>query len=113
LLFGSSGRLVSGTMSNVFLVRDSRLRTPRLDSFGVSGIMRRVVLAEAALLGIEGQECDLRADDLAAAAEIFLTNARIGMWPVRELASRRLRPGRITRRLQNRLAPLLEEPADA
>lgn len=113
LLFGSSGRLVSGTMSNVFVVRDSRLLTPRLDSFGVSGIMRRVVLAEAALLGIEAEECDLRADDLAAAGEVFLTNARIGIWPVREIDSRTLKPGPITRALQSRLAPLLEEPPDA
>jgi 4-amino-4-deoxychorismate lyase len=113
LLFGGSGRLVSGTMSNVFLVRDSRLLTPRLDSFGVSGIMRRVVLAEAALLSIETEECDLRAADLAAASEIFLTNARIGIWPVREIDSRRLTPGPTTRRLQQRLVPLLEEPADA
>jgi len=113
LLFGSSGRLVSGTMSNVFLVRDSRLLTPRLDSFGVSGIMRRVVLAEATLLGIEAEERDLRADDLAAASEVFLTNARIGIWPVREIDSRPLAPGPVTRRLQKRLVPLLEEPADA
>jgi len=113
LLFGSSGRLVSGTMSNVFLVRDSRLLTPRLDSFGVWGIMRRVVLAEATLLGIESEQCDLRAEDLAACAEVFLTNARIGIWPVRAIDSRTLEPGPITRTLQSRLAPLLEEPPDA
>ena len=113
LLFGSSGRLVSGTMSNVFLVRDSRLLTPRLDSFGVWGIMRRVVLAEATLLGIESEQCDLRAEDLAACDEVFLTNARIGIWPVRAIDSRTLEPGPITRTLQSRLAPLLEEPPDA
>ena len=113
LLFGSSGRLVSGTMSNVFVVRDSRLLTPRLDSFGVSGIMRRVVLAEAALLGIEAMECDLHAEDLATASEVFLTNARIGIWPVRAIDSKQLQPGPMTRRLQKRLVPLLEEPADA
>jgi 4-amino-4-deoxychorismate lyase len=113
LLFGSSGRLACGTMSNVFLVRGTRVLTPRLDSFGVSGIMRRVVLAEAALLGIEAEECELRAADLASAAEVFLTNARIGIWPVRELESRPLTPGPVTRRLQERLVPLLEEPTDA
>jgi branched-subunit amino acid aminotransferase/4-amino-4-deoxychorismate lyase len=64
-------------------------------------------------LGIEAEECDLRAADLASAAEVFLTNARIGIWPVRELDSRPLTPGPVTRRLQERLVPLLEEPADA
>src|SRR5579871_4019371 len=44
LLFSSSGRLISGTMSNVFIVSDSRIRTPRIDRCGVAGVMRRVVL---------------------------------------------------------------------
>ena len=45
LLFSSSGALVSGSMSNVFLVHGGRLATPRLDRCGVAGVMREVVLA--------------------------------------------------------------------
>ena len=47
LLFSSSGTLVSGTMTNVFVVQGSKLRTPRVDRCGVAGVMRRVVLREA------------------------------------------------------------------
>ncbi len=36
LLFSSSGRLISGTMTNVFLVRDNEVATPRLDLCGVA-----------------------------------------------------------------------------
>ena len=60
-----------------------------------------------------GEECDLWPADLASASEIFLTNARIGIWPVRRIEERTLTPGPLTRRLQERLKPLLEEPADA
>ena len=112
LLFSSSGRLVSGTMSNVFVVEGSRLRTPRLDLCGVAGVMRRVVWREAQRAGIAIQEEVLGVADLAMADEIFLTNARIGVWPVRELDGRVLEPGPITRRIQQILAPLLEEPVD-
>jgi 4-amino-4-deoxychorismate lyase len=112
LLFSSSGRLVSGTMTNVFLVQGSRLRTPRVDRCGVAGVMRRVVLREAARVGIAAQECELTAEDLHIAEEVFLTNARVGIWPVRSLDSRALTPGPVTRRLQEALAPLLEAPAD-
>src|SRR5207248_592760 len=56
LMYSSSGALISGTMSNVFLVRDERLSTPRLDRCGVAGVMRRVVLAEAAKAGIAAEE---------------------------------------------------------
>lgn len=113
LLFSSSGRLVSGCMSNVFIVRDSRVQTPRIDVCGVSGVMRRVILSEAARAGIAAEECLLDAADLNGAQEIFLTNARIGIWPVRALESRAVPPGPVTRRLQQHLAPMLEDPRDA
>jgi 4-amino-4-deoxychorismate lyase len=111
LLFSSSGKLVSGTMSNVFIVDGSGLRTPRVDVCGVAGVMRRVVLTESLRAGIPTNESVLNADDLSKADEIFLTNARIGIWPVRALDGRTLQPGPITRRLQDMLRPLLENPA--
>ena len=113
LVFSSSGTLVSGTMSNVFLVRHGHLLTPRLDRCGVAGVMRRVVIREAAADGIAVHEAALDADDLAGAEEVFVTNARIGIWPVRTLDSREIGVGALTRRLQTCLAPLLEGPADA
>jgi 4-amino-4-deoxychorismate lyase len=113
ILFSSSGNLVSATSSNVFLVRESCLLTPRIDVCGVAGVMRRVVLREARRVGIPARECELRAQDLQAADEVFLTNARIGIWPVRTLDTRELMPGPVTRHLQSVLAPLLDEPADA
>jgi 4-amino-4-deoxychorismate lyase len=113
ILFSSSGNLVSGTMSNVFLVRESCLLTPRIDQCGVAGVMRRVVLREARRVGIPTRECELRAENLAAADEVFLTNARIGIWPVRSVDARVLTPGPVTRHLQTVLQPLLYEPADA
>ena len=113
ILFSSSGNLVSGTMTNVFLVRESVLLTPRIDQCGVAGVMRRVVLREARQLGIPTRECELRSENLQAADEVFLTNARIGIWPVRSMDDRILTPGPITRHLQTMLQPLLSEPADA
>jgi 4-amino-4-deoxychorismate lyase len=113
ILFSSSGNLVSATSSNVFLVRESCLLTPRIDLCGVAGVMRRVVLREARRVGIPARECELRAPDLQQADEVFLTNARIGIWPVRALDARELTPGPVTSHLQSVLAPLLDEPADA
>jgi 4-amino-4-deoxychorismate lyase len=112
LLFSHSGRLVSGTMSNVFIVEGHRLRTPRLNLCGVAGVMRRVVLREAERAGLSVQEDMLGVHDVHKASELFLTNARIGIWPLRELDGRGLQPGPVTRRLQQILAPLLEEPVD-
>ena len=112
LMFSSSGRLVSGVMSNVFLVEAGRVRTPRLDRCGVAGIMRAAVLRAAARLGIAVEEAALEAGDLARAHEIFLTSALIGVRPVRELAGRAVAPGPVTRALQQALAPLLAGAVD-
>ena len=41
LMFSSSGNLISGSMSNVFLVQGGRLRTPAVDRCGVAGVVAR------------------------------------------------------------------------
>jgi 4-amino-4-deoxychorismate lyase len=113
LMFSSTGNLISGTMSNVFLVEAGMLRTPRLDRCGVAGIMRSVVLREAAAAGFAAEETRLEAADLARARELFLTNALIGVRPVRALDGESRSPGAVTRELQRRLAPLLAAGGDA
>ncbi|HEV7136847.1 MAG TPA: aminodeoxychorismate lyase [Steroidobacteraceae bacterium] len=116
LMLSRSGNLVCGTMTNMFLVDGSpqspRLRTPAIDQCGVAGVMRRVVLREAARAGIAATECALLPADLAAATEVFLTNARVGVWPVSRVEERALTPGPVTRRIQSLLRPLLEDPAN-
>ncbi len=107
LLFSSSGLLISGTMSNVFLVREGRLATPRLDRCGVAGVMRAAIARVAPLAGISFAERPLTLADLNDAEEIFLTNALTAIRPVRELAGRPLGLGPATRRLQEALAPFL------
>jgi 4-amino-4-deoxychorismate lyase len=117
LMLSRSGKLVSGTMTNVFLVdgppQSPRLRTPAIDECGVEGVMRRVVLREAVRAGLDVAECALSTADLTEATEVFLTNARVGIWPVGSIGERTLTPGPITRCIQTLLRPLLEEPADA
>jgi 4-amino-4-deoxychorismate lyase len=113
LLFSRSGHLVSGTMTNVFLVRDGRLLTPSVDRCGVAGIMRRVVLEEADRLGMAISEGRFEAAELSAASEMFLTNARLGVLAVSGIDGRKVAVGPLTRRLQAALAPRLTMTADA
>jgi 4-amino-4-deoxychorismate lyase len=100
LLFGSSGRLVSGTMSNVFIVQNERLVTPRLDTCGVAGVMRRFVMQQARAAGIAVEERSIEATEVAAAGEMFFTNARLGVQPVGVLDGRTLVVGRVTEHVQ-------------
>ncbi len=97
--------VIAGTMANVFLVEHDALVTPRLEQAGVAGVMRAEVLATAQTLDIPARVEDVTRDRVLAADAVFLTNAVIGVWPVRSLPERRYEaPGALTRALQAALA---------
>jgi 4-amino-4-deoxychorismate lyase len=97
------GRVIEGTMTNVFAVRDGRLLTPELTRCGVAGVMREVVLERAPTLGITSDVTPLEMDDLLHSQELFLSNSLIGIWPVRQLGERVFPVGTVTRRLAEAL----------
>jgi len=97
LLRDVRGRLVCGTMSNVFAVIDNRLVTPALERAGVAGVMRAALIEAWRAAGVAVTERDLEPAELDGASELFLTNALIGVWPVRALGARVLAPGRYAR----------------
>ncbi|WP_289282725.1 aminotransferase class IV, partial [Methylophaga sp. UBA5088] len=52
LMLDYQDRLVEGTMSNLFLVKDEHLLTPNLNESGIEGIMRQRVIELASVLNI-------------------------------------------------------------
>lgn len=100
LMMNANNHVICGTMSNVFAVHGASLLTPSVTSCGVAGVMRAAVRRQAASLGFTCEEGELALDALAGADELFLTNALIGIWPVRRLGEHRLAAGPVTRQLQ-------------
>lgn len=101
LLLDIDGRLICGTMSNVFIVTNSTVVTPAMTRCGVSGIMRAHVLQ---LLQDEGIECEVRdvaERELESAAECFLTNSQFGVVPVRRYDEKEWCIGAVTRQAQS------------
>ncbi|HWL61491.1 MAG TPA: aminodeoxychorismate lyase [Steroidobacteraceae bacterium] len=94
LMASSSGRLVSGTMSNVFLELDGELVTPALDRCGVAGVLRAATLREAAATGTDIRVAELPFDCLARCTAVALSNARMGLVNAHELDGRPL-PGSV------------------
>jgi 4-amino-4-deoxychorismate lyase len=103
LLADGEGRLVEGTMSNVFFTRGDTLVTPDLSRCGVNGAQRERVLDLARAEAIACQVRDAGFDELGQATEVFLTNSLIGIWPVIALDDWRWSPGPVARRLQRLL----------
>lgn len=88
LMLDAEGALVCGTMSNLFLVDDCALKTPLIDRCGVAGTTRARVLDTARATGIEVREGRFTLADLVRARGAFLTNALIGVWPIRSFEGR-------------------------
>lgn len=89
LLLDQHEQVIEATQSNVFIVNDARLLTPRLDKSGVAGVMREFVLNHANKIGVSVEIVSLSLADVLAAEQVFLTNSVIGLWPVKHLNSTR------------------------
>lgn len=88
LLLDQAGQVIGGTMSNLFVVRDGGLFTPRLERCGVAGATRARLLAAARARNVAVVEAELDLADVLEAEALFLTNSLIGLWPVRRLGER-------------------------
>jgi 4-amino-4-deoxychorismate lyase len=85
LMLDPDGRLVSGTMTNVYAVIDGVVCTPAITRCGVAGVMRAALL-DAWQAGAQSTAVrDLDPAELKGASELFLSNALIGVWSVRAL----------------------------
>ncbi|MBM7061002.1 aminodeoxychorismate lyase [Pseudomonas sp. UL073] len=100
LMRDTSGRVIEGVFSNLFLVKDGVLLTADLSRCGVAGVMRAELLERAVSRSISCQVRDIEYAELLAADELFLCNSLFGIWPVRALASRDWPVGPLTRKLQ-------------
>jgi len=104
LMLDTRGRVIEGTMSNLFIVRDQCLLTPRLDQCGVAGIVRRLICEDRLGHGLAITEQDVDKPDVLAADELFVCNSLIGLWPVITIedqqAPKSYTVGPVTRRLQ-------------
>lgn len=83
LLLDEDERIIEGTRSNVFLVRNGNLHTPDLSKCGVAGVQRERVMEYARQHRMVCKVTGITLDDLQSADEIFMVNSVIGLWPVR------------------------------
>ncbi len=81
ILLDVNGNLCEGLGSNIFLVRDGELLTPR-EKYVLPGVSRQTVIELAAKLGIPFREADLDLYDAYNADEAFITSTSLCICPV-------------------------------
>ncbi len=105
LLLDEAGDVIEGTRCNVFIVEDGTLVTPGLSRCGVAGVTRDLIIEAADHHGLPCRIAPVSLQRLEAAAEVFLVNSLIGVWPVAALEQRRW--------LDFKIAPLVRKWLDA
>jgi len=108
VLLDVNGNLAEGQGSNIFLVRDGRLTTPR-ERYVLPGVSRQATIDLASQLGIPFEEQDLDLYDAYTADECFLTSTSLCICGVRSLNGRSLGAGRVPGPITQRLTDAYKE----
>lgn len=111
VLLDVNGNLCEGLGSNIFVVREGRLLTPR-ERYVLPGVSRATVLELAGQLEIPSAEADIDLYDAYTADEAFITSTSLCLCPVRSVNGNRIGngsvPGPLTRRLTEAYAALVD-----
>lgn len=113
ILLDTAGMLAETSATHLFLVRDGRVITSTTRACP-EGITRAVVLEICGALGIDAEERDVPAAELAQADEMFVTGTMGEITPVASLDSRDHGsvPGPVTARIAARFREVTRDPAE-
>ncbi len=78
-ILNNYNRIADATIANIFLVKNSTIRTPALSEGCVGGVMRKFLLDCFQKENIAFNETEINASELSDANEVFITNASIGI----------------------------------
>ena len=111
VLLDTRGNFAEGLGSNLFLVRNGALETPR-EQMVLAGISRDTVIALAREAGLVVVEKDIDLYDAYTADEAFLTSTSLCICPVRSMNGNVIGagtiPGRVTRQLTEAYARFVD-----
>ena len=101
ILLDREDHVICAISANIFLVKENRLLTPRLDRCGVRGVIRSQILSAFS------QRCEQRRillDQFLEADEVFVCNSVKGVIPVTAIDEQRFEIGPVTREVQTWLS---------
>ena len=91
ILLDHNHNVTEGTISNIFIIKNNQLKTPILNEFVLSGIIRQAILDLCLENNIPFKEDRITERELYEADELFLTNSGIEILPVRNINHHKLK----------------------
>ena len=102
LLLDEKGNLCEGLGSNIFIVKDGRIRTPH-GRYVLEGVSRETAIELARGLGLTVEERDLDLYDATTADEVFLTSTSLCICPVSSFNGAKIAGGKVPGPITSRL----------
>ena len=109
ILLDKNGFISEGSGENLFIIKDSKLLTPKTD-FCLNGITRQTVMQIASDLGIEVEEKNLIFDELVDADEAFFSGTAVEITPITKVDNLIIGSGSIgpiSQRLQSKYSEIV------
>jgi 4-amino-4-deoxychorismate lyase len=100
LVLDADDHVVSGTMSNLFIVEDGGLITPELSRCGVAGVTRERIMSAAKIHKVSCREESVSRARFFEAQEAMVVNSLIGVWQVRFCGGTTWQAGAIAARVR-------------
>ncbi len=103
LFLGTGQTLAEGSISNLFIVNQNVVLTPKVASGILKGVTREFVIQLVKKAGLELRETFLTRHELYSATECFMTNTSSEVLPVVKIDGRMIgdgTPGKISRNLR-------------
>ncbi|MBE6050343.1 MAG: 4-amino-4-deoxychorismate lyase [Clostridium sp.] len=107
LFINEKGYLAETSCSNIFLVKNNRILTPKSDNGLLRGIIRKWIMKNFAV-----EESNLTYDDLSSADEVFITNSLMGVMKVNKIDNFTYRREEITLEIFNKYNEVISRLGD-
>ena len=104
IMLSDTGNVAEGSGQNLFLVKDSKISTPPIETGALNGITRRTVINIAEEMNLDVHEEDIAKADLIASDELFFTGTAtevVGVVSVYDNDISDGKPGDITKKIRN------------
>ena len=101
LMLNLNEHVIEGTMSNLFVIKNSILYTPEITLSGVKGIIRDIVIQLAKQHDMTVIEKQMSQEAVYQADALFVTNSVIGLWSIKQLDTQKYQPSALTQHLKS------------
>ena len=100
IMLDEKENIISVTQGNIYFIFGNKLLTPKLDSCGVVGSRRSLILELAMSLKMEALESKISINQAQKADEVFISNSVIGIQPVHSIEIHKLGQNPLTEKIQ-------------